>query len=395
MKRRVALLGLAAATSFGVACIDFDKDVSDFCATTGRCGGDGGAVGGGGGSTGTGGGGGSAGGTATGGGMTGGGGGDGGTAGGAGTGGGMANTCQAEVCHVQSYVLPHVLVSAAAIAPNEFWLVGGPGVIYRYDGGAFGRTASPATSRLYAVAGTSPSDVWVGGFDSPDFFHYNGTSFIVTPYDGGQSQTTAAYARTPFDAYLIDGHALWAWDGGGTWEKVFDTNGSSYLDDIDSAPGANVYLADDAIVWEWDGTNANPVTLPIGSEEVYSLDVTAQGYVWAVGTSSAVARRDLDGGWQKLTVNVPPFQNVNLWGVYGISYNEAWMAGDEGALLHYRSDAGFTVFNTLPLDGGNDDVIWFDLAGEGKDLWLSGAKTFLGSGNYDAGVACHLRLGGP
>lgn len=387
MRRAVVVACLAAA-----GCIDFRSSLEEFCLRNpGRCAADAGAGGG----VATGGGSGGSAGGAMGGGSGGSmGGGSGGSGGGGGAGGsGGGNTMQActaaEVCHVESFIVSNVLVEVSSITPRDFWMVGGAGAVFRWDGGSFGRMPSPTQYRIFAVAGAASDDVWLGGQDTPDLFHYNGTGYTVVTYDGGV-QTSGLYARATDEVYMTDGTNLYQWDGG-SWENVYDVGGNNYFGGVWGAPGTPISVPVVDTVYQYAGT-APPAVLPIDGEDIQGMKVLDTNEAWAVATRGRVARRHLDGGWQRIPVNIPPFQNTDLWAVHSDSIAEAWIVGEDGALLHWREDAGWTSHRELVLDGGNSDVIWFDIEGAGKEMWIVGGKGFLGSGAFDAGAAAHLRL---
>ncbi len=395
--RRLAPLAVVLAA----ACIDFRSSLEDFCdRNPSRCAAAGGsAQAGGSGST--------AGGAAQAGGSVGGGSGGGsGTAGGAaggaagGSGGGRAGgsaggsvaVCTDEVCHVESFKVAAPLFDVNTIEPADLWMVGGSSVVYRWVDGGFRSMTDPQSSRLFAVAGSSPRDVWLGGFDAPNLFRFNGSSYVVVPYDGGSGQTTGLVSYGRDEVYLIDGTNLYQYDGG-SWENVFDVGGSTYFGGVWGAPGAPLSLSVTDTVYQYPGS-APPAVLPIGGAEVQGMKVLPTTEAWAVGTGGSVARRFLDGGWEKIPVNIPPFTTTDFWGVHATALDECWVGGEEGAILHWREGIGWTQHRAVAFaDAGasNIDIIWFDLEGSGKDLWFVGGKGALGNGNYDAGVVAHLR----
>ncbi|MBL8950563.1 MAG: hypothetical protein JNK82_07300, partial [Myxococcaceae bacterium] len=287
------------------------------------------------------------------------------------------------------------LFEAGLVEARDMWMVGGGSAVYRWVNGTFGPMTSPMTSGFLAVAGTSASDVWLGGFDSPEVTHFNGTGYEQLTTDAGGNAIDGILAFAPDEAYLADGTALFRFDGG-SWEYVFDVGGNEYIEALWGTPGVPLALPVNGLLYEYP-SSAPPVQLPgFAADEVTGMKVLPTGEAWAVGTRSKVARRFVDGGWVGLPVTIPPFTNTDLWSVHADSISEAWIVGEEGAILHWREDAGWTQHRALPVfDAGfttNNDIYWFDIEASGKDLWLVGGKGNMGSGNYDAGVVTHLRL---
>jgi hypothetical protein len=382
VKRTGALLTLlvpSLLTSLG--CIDFRKDLEDFCTRTGRCAGDSGP---GGGMAGNGGSGGSGGSVAT-------GGGTGGASGGAGGGAGGSMMCRREACEIASYMFSSTLLwTTTASSERDVWLAGD--AVYHFDGTQLQTSTNPSQlESIYALSATAPDDVWLSGYSYPNAYHYDGTDWRAKKFDGGSS-AYSIFARARDDAYLCSGADLFHWDGG-AWEHFFTNAADDTFYDLYGAPGSPVFAVANNLVYRIDGLTVT-VESPgnLGSESLYALYVTPSGQVWAVGSRLTVVHRGLDAGWSALSVDVGT-SFATLLGVWARSDDDVWMAGEFGNLIHWRADAGFTSRGSEAFDGGFDltQVTWQDAWGGGNDLWVVGTTGVGGQfSDYDGGVAAHF-----
>lgn len=386
--------GAALLCLLVTGCIDFRKDLEDFCARTGRCVPDGGSAGG---STAGGTGGSTAGGT---GGSTAGGSGGGGGAGGATSGGsgGGSFTCTKEACQVFATDRNKKIWSIGGSSPNDVWFGAGQ-ALFRFDGTTFAnRQDNPSPmGQHYGVASTAPDDVWLSGTDYTSVWRYNGLDWRSRKVDAGD-YSYSIYARTRDDAYMVASSDLFHWDGdAGTWEHIYTNPTDDYFYDLQSAPGQPVWGVADVQVYRIENDLSVAVELPPidPSNSLVAVSVSPSGHVWAVGSRLGVFHRDLDGGWDKLEVDVGATSFATLVGVWARSDDDVWMAGEYGTFLHWRRDAGFTSRSVDLFDAGIDlnTVHFQDIWGMGNDMWLGGTTGETGNfGEYDGGVAVHFLL---
>ena len=382
MRRAVLALLLAG-------CIDFRKDLEEFCVRNpSRCaltdGGTGGGSGGGAGG-------------AMGGGSGGGGGVGGGSAGDAGLDAGTdagAPVCRREQCRLADYRLPHLVWTVSGSAPDDVWL-GGRFGLARYDGVALAaRGDNPApVNTIFGLTALARDHVWVAGTFSPDVFFFNGMDWRSKKFDGGDS-AYSLYARGVDEVFLAAGESLYRYDGG-AWERFFENTaafGTFY--DVHGQPGLPVYAVADENAFRVDSSlNVTVESPPVGSESLYAVNVSPTGQVWAVGSGGLVVRRGIDGGWEAMTVDVPGNMN-DLYGVWVRSDDDVWIAGELGTILHWRADAGWTARGAEAFDGSVNlnQVHWQDAWGQGNHLWVAGTIGVNFAANFDGGVAAHFLL---
>ncbi|MBN9164601.1 MAG: hypothetical protein J0I07_26805 [Myxococcales bacterium] len=100
-----------------------------------------------------------------------------------------------------------------AAAENDVWAVGATGTVRRYRGDArFWESYDeiPTQEHLYAVAGTSPSDIWVAGEDAI-VFHYDGAAWTrvkVAGLDGRRPRFDRIWIAAPGKVWVAGQGAI-------------------------------------------------------------------------------------------------------------------------------------------------------------------------------------------
>lgn len=97
-----------------------------------------------------------------------------------------------------------VTISAMWGTAGDLWIVGTGGLIYRKLGaGAWTQVASPTTSFLYWVFGTSPTDIWAIG-DAGVALHYGGEDWKLVTMPA--TTTLRSITRVPGGGLRMVGH---------------------------------------------------------------------------------------------------------------------------------------------------------------------------------------------
>lgn len=178
----------------------------------------------------------------------------------------------------------------------------------------------PHGNTLYAVAASSPRDIWVAG--------ELGT---VLNFDGERWSSRWA----PTNEHL---RSIWVLDGA-AW-----------------------VVGDAATVLYYSGQGWEPVGIPDVDPTVQLRAVwgNAQGTLWVAGTGGTLLERRA-GEWAE--IEVPTAASLNaIWS----DGDEAWVVGDGGTVL--RRTAG----EWLPVDAGTSQNL-SAVHGRGEELWLAGA----------------------
>jgi hypothetical protein len=210
-------------------------------------------------------------------------------------------------------------------ALDDVWAVGEAGAMARWDGRAVTAQASPVTDELFAIGGSSKTDVWVG------------TSGALLHFDGQRWQTHDLQ-----DALEV--RSIW----------------SSAPDDVwafGNAPDSEV-----STVLHFDGSTWQASALP-SPALVRDVWGARRDDVWAVGTPGKLFRWD-GRAWKLQTLPVPH----DLHSVWGTAADDVWVTCQGDQILHYDG-ASWTLRTTPGHRVSLGDHVW----GLGRDdVWLQG-----------------------
>jgi hypothetical protein len=238
---------------------------------------------------------------------------------------------------------PYMSISGSA--PNKMWIASGEGYVYAYDGvlppdprkpcgtvctagltavwtspqgspwvvglgnvasripdgqSAWGQLMVPSSigQNLFAVWGTSATDVWLGSGDGSagsNIYHYTGASFQSYPVPGSLS-VNGIWGQRAADVWAVgDAGLILHWTGGNVWQQVT----------VSDAAGLNLYSV--------AGNNA--------------------GEVWAVGDNGLILYY-VAGKWQRSESKV-------LNTLYGVAVSPLdsvpIVVGTKGTILRFAS----------------------------------------------------------
>jgi hypothetical protein len=221
------------------------------------------------------------------------------------------------------------LLALAVISANDIWAVGSGRIgdedatlTLHWNGTAWSFVSSPnvtpeVDNTLSGVAAIASNDVWAVGTQQPTsltdphtlILHWNGSAWniVPSPNDGGDNVdnhllAAAAVASNDVWAVGFSGFGTLAehWDGS-EW-RVVPTPGIAnreplFLAGIVALASNNVWTVGESfqtsrslsrtLTEQWDGTQWSVVQSPnVGSDhnELFALDATPGGTLWAVGT---------------------------------------------------------------------------------------------------------------
>jgi hypothetical protein len=210
-------------------------------------------------------------------------------------------------------------------ALDDVWAVGEGGAMARWDGRAVTALASPVTEDLFAVGGSSKTDVWVG------------TSDALLHFDGQHWQTHDL-------PEALEVRSIWASARDDVWA-------------FGNAPEGEV-----STVLHFDGSTWKSRALP-SPALVRDVWGASRDDVWAVGSRGKLFRWD-GGAWTQQ----PSPVTHELHSVWGSAADDVWAAGDARGVLHF--DGASWTFRATP---GNDfslgDQVW---GLRRNDVWVQG-----------------------
>ncbi len=188
-----------------------------------------------------------------------------------------------------AYDLPNAFAFTGAwgATPNDVWFSGDEGALVHWDGSKMTLMSLATQDQLFAIRGTSASDVWMVGNTNLDLTvrHFDGTSWSV------------------------------AWTGNGMINSLYVASASDVW----------------GVGWEgsaihWDGASWSNTTLP---REVGAIWGSSGSDIWAVGYFGSVLHYD-GSAWSDV-----PITESDVVGVGGSSASDVWMVTRAGAILHH------------------------------------------------------------
>jgi len=265
--------------------------------------------------------------------------------------------------------------SDAAIADDPFAALQALPATCSRDGWCW-RSPRPAGndySRVYATAG---DNIWLLGQHST-VMQWNGHTWTShqPPLPAGQSASQFPFAisgRGPADMWLIFGAAIEHWDGS-TWTVVESlTAGSLQFNTIWAAPGGDVWVTLSNGSLRRSSNGGKFQSIDAGCNQCFL------GSIWGVApddffiTTLPAGILHYDG--QKFTRS---YAGPLIAGSYLGTHGDVWVAGADGALLHWNGTAWTAVptgRDTWTLTGvtasASDDVWWWASRSSAESAFL-------------------------
>ncbi len=293
------------------------------------------------------------------------------------------------------------LASVAALSPTDIWAAGSAGGVTGYlahwDGAAWRPYLPGAGYGMFrGLRAFAPADIWVIGgaiFGSPDpefeLLHWDGASWSGACAVTGQ--LWAVDGSSSSDIWAVGQNRVVHWDGATCF---VDTTADTYMGVASLRPD-DVWLGGAGWFRHWDGSSWSDTLSPVfgGPPSFFGItseDIWAVGYgggiahfdgmlwsprasgttealsdvagtgpsdVWAVGWAGTVIRWD-GGTWSSYS----PVSR-DLWGIWGASGDDVWAVGAGGTVRHFDGADWSTVAGARAADlygvwGSSTDDVW-------------------------------------
>lgn len=284
-----------------------------------------------------------------------------------------------------------------AVSPNEVYFGGDGGVILKWNGIGWTEMPTPTTRNIYAIHGTSSSDIWAVGGDPYTMdptrrsliLHYNGQTWreITAPdFQGNTYVFNAVHAITPNHAWATppSGGIAAHWNGT-RWEfdyiPLYVEGG---LRAITSVGADHVFFVGThgQILHRNQGTWSLELKTQEGGfttdilQCIWAYDLET---IYAGGNWGQLYRRNADGSWTDLGFPTDWFGEYAIQTIWGSSPQDIYLIGSD-SIRHY--------------DGVNP-AVRRNFSGKIRTHWLQGSGIegylFLGG---NAGLAHEYALDG-
>lgn len=239
------------------------------------------------------------------------------------------------------------LMDAWTTSSSNAWAVGEFGFIYRWNGTAWSRQATPTTATLNAVWGASATDAFAGG-DNGTMLRFNGTSWTAMSFPStasvtglwGSSASNVFAATTSGEVIRFNGTA---------WvvatrisSALLAIHGSSATDIV--ATGENgAALRFNGNVWTAITANTTGSLAGVWSSGIGAMSVGAAG-----SGSEGVAFNFNGTSWSSFSTG----SSRVMTSIWGPSASDLYATGEEGTLLRYNGSSWSTVAT------GTTDLLW-------------------------------------
>ena len=257
---------------------------------------------------------------------------------------------------------------------TDVWVVGVAGTVLHFDGNAWTAFAPITARALTAVWGSGPSDVWttaytIGG-GGGQLFHYNGTVWSAdTTTIPGNTALGALWGTSASNVWTGgDGGYLLHFDGS-HWTQVA-SSADRAIDGMWGSGASDIWAVLDGTgsagpIIHYNGSSWSPATAPPVSR-LWAIWGSASTNVWAGGDAGSLFHYD-GTTW---SVTASPTTSV-IHGIWGSSATDVWAVGTGGTILHFDGAAwklstSPTTGALLGIWGGNSTSVW--IAGLGGTL---------------------------
>lgn len=296
----------------------------------------------------------------------------------AGEGGG----CDASLCPGQFWSFTSKMFAIWGVSPSEVWLVGDFGSAYRWDGKTWVSKpiAHLSGSQVLSVWGASANEVWASG-DTARVARWNGAAWapFPTPTEIGTSTVRKIYGSAAEDVWMIGNNGLiMTVDGGAMDLRVYSTAYNDLHGLWVSEGGAGWAVGTQNTVFTREDGGWTPTAINTGNfTEVWGV---AEDLVYATDTSGRIW--NWDGQKWAIAHLMPGGRSIS--GLHGTGPNDIFVAGREGQLIGFDG-TDWTEFATGLDAGYHFNSMWVSPT----DVWLSGFT------NANTGFAARFPRGSP
>ncbi len=221
-------------------------------------------------------------------------------------------------------------------SPSDIFAVGGPGVIVHYDGHAWSTMNSGDDGLLFDVWGSSGSDVWAVG-DAGTILHYDGKAWTDWSLPGPDAPDIwGVWGSSSQDVFFVGtaGNIL-RYTGGSTWD--WRTEGTADLHAVWGVSSSDVFaVGSSGTVLHYDG-NSDGIwrTSDTGTSATFwGVWGPSSKEIFIVGNAGII--HATENGWSTWS----GASGVSAAAVWGNSASDVYAVGDYGRILHYDGNSG-------------------------------------------------------
>jgi hypothetical protein len=262
-----------------------------------------------------------------------------------------------------------VLYGVWGLNPNSVWAVGGS-LLVHYLNGQISLDTLFGNS-FYSITGTSDTNIWIGNAGAVN--HWNGKTLAIYVFNGDslpnvQQNFTGIWIAPDSEIFCVcDGGSIVHRSVSGKWETMATPTTLALTSIVGFSP-SNIYACGgysnyQGILLHYDGTawsedsaaKASNIYSTIGN--IYSVYGDSPDSLFVVG--NAIMHRK-GTAWDDRT---PPQQQYYAESVHSQGWNDVFVSGFYGMLLHFDGDH-WVSYNNIPINSQTAIINVFNIGGE-------------------------------
>lgn len=248
---------------------------------------------------------------------------------------------------------------------ENVWAVTAFGTVLHYDG-AWQQDTTFQNTSLFAVWGTSGSDIWAAGETNGDggfagaLFHYDGEAWTqVADPELDVAPLYAGWSSGPTDVWVTSGGDVLHWDGE-SWTRLQVASGAPLYGITGSGPADVFTVGEIGTIAHSTGGAFTDMSFP--DADIHGIWGSSATDVWAV-SQFGILHTTGDGTW---TQQFAP-DGAQLNAVWGAGASQVWAVGAGGVVAYYDGADWATVYEDPAAAGLNG--VWGSSA---SDVWAVG-----------------------
>jgi uncharacterized protein YjdB len=239
------------------------------------------------------------------------------------------------------------LIDAWTTSATNAWAVGEFGFIYRWNGTAWTRQATPTTATLNAVWGASASEAFAGG-DGGTMLRFNGSSWTTMSFPS-TSSVYGLWGSSASNVFAVTAAGEVVRFNGSSWSVV--ANSANALWGIHgSSPTAIVATGENGAALRFNGSVWSTITA--------STTGTLAG-VWSNGAGATAVGSSATGtGGIAFSYSGTSWTSIStgssrvLTSIWGPTASDLYATGEQGTLLRFNGSSWSTMAT------GTTDLLW-------------------------------------
>ena len=239
------------------------------------------------------------------------------------------------------------LIDAWTTSASNSWAVGEFGFIYRWNGSAWARQATPTTATLNAVWGASATEAFAAG-DNGTMLRFDGTTWTAMSFPSTAS-VYGLWGSSASNVFAVTAAGEVVRFNGTSW-AVATTAGSALWAIHGSSPTDIVATGENGSAVRFNGTGWSAISVNTTGTlaGVWSSGTGATSVGAAASGSSGVAFGYSGTSWSAFSTG----SSRVLTSIWGPSASDLYATGEQGTLLRYNGSS-WSALTT-----GTTDLLW-------------------------------------